>query len=247
MRIVSLLIALMLPAAASAQSFSSSERSAALSQMRALASCLTQSQQDLERVMRLVAEAEQQRSRARDAAARRDAERTVDALIGRAADIQARARECVSAERLPSAQRVIVRDPPPDPSAAAVAERGGTVRTVEQDATLAENVQVVRGEQVDGEGSIDASEIRAAVHRVGAQLQQCYERYLDRGTLATRELDLVFAFRRAGPASNIEIERSGFSDRGVEACIRQAAARMRIRRAPSGGPAIFSYRLRFGQ
>lgn len=236
-----------LPSAASAQSLSASQRDSALARVRSLATCMEQSARELSRILTLVSESEAQRDRARDEAVRRDAERAIEALIARAAGVQASARACASGERLPAAvTEVIERDPPPDPRADAVAERGGTVRSVEEDAELVENVRVVRAEQVDGQGRIDAAVIRAAVRGVASQLQRCYESYLDRGELTPRELDLVFTFRRAGPASDVDVERSGFHDARLEACVRQAGRALRVSRSPSGGEAMFSYRLRFG-
>lgn len=236
-----------LPATASAQTLTASQRDSALARVRSLATCMEESSRELSRILTLIRESEEQRDRARDPAVRRDAERAIEALIARAATVQASARACTSGERLPSpVTEVIERDPPPDPHADAVAERGGTVRSVEQDTDLVENVRVVRAEQVDGEGRLDAALIRAAVRGVASQLQRCYESYLDRGELTPRELDLVFTFRRAGPASDVGVERSGFHDARLESCVRQAGRALRVSRAPSGGEAMFSYRLRFG-
>lgn len=236
-----------LPAIASAQPLTPSQRDAAVTRLRSLASCVEQSHAELQRILRLVRESEQQ-ARARDAAVRRDAERAIEALIARAAEAQDRARACVSGERLPSiATAIIERDPPPDPSADSVAESGGTVRTIEQNSVLAENVRVVRGEQVDGRGRIDSAAVRAAVRTVASQLERCYESYLDRGDLAARELDLVFTLRRAGAVSEVSVERSGFRDARLETCVRQAGRSIRVSRAPVGGEAMFSYRLRFGR
>lgn len=249
MRTLSFLIALLtVPAAASAQTLGPSERDAALSHLRSFASCVQRSHDDLQRILMLVQDSERQRERARDAAARRDAELAIEALIARAAEVQNRARTCIASSTIPSpVVEVIERDPPPDPHADAVAESGGTVRTVETNAELAANVRVVRGEQVDGHGRVDASDVRAAVRAVAPQLERCYEAYLDRGDLTARELDLVFTFRHAGPATDVDVERSGFSDRPLEQCVRQAGRALRISRPPSGGEAVFSYRLRFGR
>lgn len=236
------------PGAASAQSLSASERDAALARVRSLASCVERSHRELQRILTLVRESEQQRTRARDAAVRRDAERAIEALVARAAEVQERARACASGPRLPAPPTAVIeRPPPPDPSADALAQTGGTVRTVEQGAALTTHVRVVRAEQVDGEGRIDPGAIRAAVRGVASLLGRCYESYLDRGDLTARELDLVFTLRRAGPASEVSVERSGFHDPRLEACVRQAGRAIRVRSAPSGGAAMFSYRLRFGR
>lgn len=243
---VAALAALALPALASAQDLSASERASALARVRSMASCAAREEAELTRVLRLIGESETQRDRARDAAARRDAERALDALIARAAGIQVRARACFRDDLPSPGTQVVVREPPPDPAADSVAESGGTVRTVEEGAELTSNVRVVRGEQVDGEGRMDGAAVRSAVRGIARQLQRCYEGYLDRGSLAPAELDLVFAFHGTR-ASDIDIERSGFSDARFEQCVRQAARSLHTSRAPSGGEAMFSYRLRFGR
>lgn len=236
------------PSLASAQELSTTDRDAALTRVRTLASCIESRHQELQRVLTLVRESEQQRDRARDEAVRRDAERAIEALIARAHDIQQRARACVQGEDLPSpGTRVEVRDAQPDPTEESVSEAGGTVRAVETDAELAPNVRVVRGEQVDGEGRIEASDVRRAVRAIAPALGRCYDDYLDRGSMTAHELDLLFTFRSAGAATGIEVERSGFEDARFEQCVRQAARSLRASRAPSGGSAMFSYRLRFGR
>jgi hypothetical protein len=243
-----LFLPLLAPSGASAQELSASERSSALSRVRALAACVERHHDQLARVLRLIEEAEAQREQASDARVRRDAERALEALIARAADVQRRARECVGGEALPApGTRVVERAPPPDPAAEAVAQRGGTVRAVEEDARLTDHVHVVRGEQVDGQGQLDAAAVRSAVRRIAPRLDRCYERYLERGSIEARNLNLVFAFRGSGRARRVDVERSGFSDRGFERCVRAAGRRLRAASAPRGGEAVFSYTLRFGR
>src|SRR5690606_31000023 len=124
---------MVLPSFASAQRLSASQRDSALARVRTLSTCLEQSSRELQRILTLIAQSEAQREHARDAAVRRDAERAIEALIARAAEVQASARACSSGERLPAPfTEVIERDPPPDPHAEALAQRGGTVRSVEE-------------------------------------------------------------------------------------------------------------------
>lgn len=241
------LIALALPTSALAQDMSASDRDAAVARVRSIASCIQHEDAELQRILRLMQDSETQRDRARDAAVRRDAERALEALVARAADVQQRARACLAGDLPSPGTEVVVREPPPDDAADSVAESGGTVRTVEENAELTGNVRVVRAEQVDGAGRMDGSAVRAAVRAIGSQLQRCYEGYLDRGSVAPRELDLVFAFQSGGRASDIDIERSGFADSRFEQCVRQAARALRASRGPQGGAAMFSYRLRFGR
>lgn len=233
---------------ASAQELSASERATALTRVRDLAACLERHHEQLGRVLQLVREAEQQRERAADARVRGDAERAIEALIARAAQIQREARGCVAAAELPSpGTRVIERAPPPDPAADAVAQSGGTVRSVEENARLSSHIEVIRAEQVDGQGLMDDADVRAAVRRITSRLDRCYQQYLDRGSLAAHRLNLVFTFRAAGRARSVEVERSEFHDPAFERCVQAAGQHLRASRAPSGGEAVFSYTLRFGR
>jgi hypothetical protein len=234
------------PAVASAQEMSASDRAAALSRVRGLAECLSTQHAEMQRLLRMIGDSEVQRDRARDPRVRADAEAAIEALIGRAAAVQTRARACVGGAPLPSpGTRVIEQGPPPDPAADAVSGTGGTVRSIEENATLTELVRVVRGEQVDGQGQLDPSEVRSAVRRIGPRLAACYDTYLRRGSVQARQLDLVFTFR-GGSARDVEIERSGFSDPTFERCVRGAAQSLSAP-APRGGDATYGYTLRFGR
>jgi len=247
MRITLVLLALLVPAAASAQELTDSERTRALSSVRSFADCLERQQTEMARVERLIRESEAQRDRS-TGRVRQDAEAAIEALIARAAAAQRATRDCVRAAEIPSpGTRVVERAPPPDPAAESVAQQGGTVRTVEEDAALTSNIRVLRAEQVDGQGQLDASVIRAAVRGVTARLERCYDQYLERGSLQAQQLNLVFTVRGAGRASRVAVERSGFEDSRFERCVRSAGGAIRVSRGPSGGEAIYSYTLRFGR
>lgn len=239
---------LLIPAFASAQELSASERASAMARVRAMAECVQSANAQLQRVLALVRESEEQRDRARDERVRVDAERAVEALIARAAQIQREARQCVGGPDLPwPGTTVEVRRPPPDEVADSVAQPGNTVRTVETDAVLSENIRVVRGEQVDGEGRIEYSAIRSAMRGISGRLAQCYDQYLVRGSIEALELDLEFTLSPSGSVGAINVVRSGFNDARFETCVRTAARSLRVSRPPVGGEAIFGYRLRFGQ
>lgn len=240
------LLAGVLPTVAAGQDLSAAERASATARVREMAACVERHHDDLQRVLRLLRESEQQRDQARDARVRLDAERAIDALIARAARIQAEARGCTSGAALPSPGTTVVeRPPPPDPAADAVASAGGTVREVERDALLTRQIHVVRAEQVDGEAQVPASAVRAAVRAIAPQIARCYEAYLDRGTLTAHRLELVFTVRGPGRARDVAVERSSFSDATFERCVRTAAQRLSVSSAPPG-EATFSYQLRFG-
>ncbi len=245
-----LLAALLVSAsAASAQDMSDSDRTAALGRVRAMAACVEQQNLELTRVLRLIAESEQQRAQARDERVRRDADRALEALIARAAGIQRLSRACVGGADLPQpGVEVVQRDAPPDAAANALAENEGTVRVVERDVALSGHVHIVTGEQVDGAGRMEPAHVRAAMRAIAPRIDRCYESYLDRASIEARQLDLVFTFRNgAARASDIGVERSAFQDARLETCVRQAARGISAARGPQGGHAIFSYRLRFGR
>jgi len=233
---------------AHAQELSVQERAAAVRRVRDLAACVERNHQQLQRLLRLVDQAETQRDHAGDASARRDAQRAIEALVTRAEDVRTRARECLGGAALPTVgTQVVERPPPPDAAADAVAQSGGSIHEIERDARLGSNIHVERAQQVDGQGRVDSSVIRAAVRAIGPRLDRCYERYLDRGSVQARRLDLVFTLSGSGRASSVQVERSGFSDATFERCVRAAGQRIRASRGPAGGAAIFSYTLRFGR
>lgn len=232
---------------AAAQELTAAERASALSSVRSFADCLERQHAEMARIQRLIGESEAQRDRS-TGRVREDAEAALEALIARAAAAQRSTGECVRAAQIPSpGTRVIERAPPPDRAADSVAQQGGTVHTIEEDAELTGNIRVVRGEQVDGQGQLDAAVVRAAVRGVSSRLERCYEQYLERGSLQAQQLNLVFTVRGAGRASRVTVERSGFSDARFERCVRSAGAQLRVSRGPSGGEAIYSYTLRFGR
>ncbi|MEQ8459159.1 MAG: hypothetical protein RLO52_35400 [Sandaracinaceae bacterium] len=240
-------VAALAPTAASAQDLTASERGQALASVRAFADCLERQHAEMSRIQRLIGESEAQRDRA-SGRVRQDAEAALEALIARAAAARRQTQECVRAADIPSpGTRVVERAPPPDPAADSVAQQGGTVRTVEENAALTSNIRVVRGEQVDGQGQLDASVVRSAVRGISSRLERCYDQYLERGSLQAQQLNLVFTVRGAGRASRVSVERSGFSDARFERCVRSAGGQLRVSRGASGGEAIYSYTLRFGR
>lgn len=241
-----LLFALAAPAPrAAAQVTTPAERATALERARALAGCLERHHDEMQRILRMVVAAERQRDTARDEAARRDARAAIDSLLQRAARVQSGARECLG-EDMPR-PGTVVRAPPPDPAAAAVAGTQGSLNIVERDTALTSNIHVVRATQVDGQGQMEPGVVRSAVRRAVPRIERCYGEYLDRGSMSARHLDLVFTFRGNGAARQITIENSDFSDARFSRCIQGAASRIRAASGPRGGEAQFSYRLRFGR
>ncbi|MGE0784141.1 MAG: hypothetical protein AB7S26_00535 [Sandaracinaceae bacterium] len=243
-----LALGLLAPRGAAAQELSATERGRAVSRVIAMSECVDRQRAALAQIVSLMHQAETQRDRGTDARVREDAERAIEALILRASDIQREGRACFDGEALPTpGTRVIERGPPPDANADSIAESGGTVRRVEGEASLGSSLRVVRAEQVDGQGRVDASVIQRGVRGVSHELERCYASYLDRGSIEARNLDLVFTLRGPGSPRDVTVERSGFHDATFERCITGAGQRMRFSGGPHGGEAIFSYTLRFGR
>lgn len=228
---------------ASAQERRPSDRGPVLAQVRATSACVQREGLALQRIVSLIDASQSQRDQATDPALRRDAERAIETLLERAAEVQRSLARCVGSAPSGPAPSVVPQDPSADPAAEAMAEAVGSLQTVEADAVLARAVRVVRAEQVDGSGRMPLADVRAAVRSIGAQLQRCQESHLPRGA---RELDLVFTVRSAGRVSEVEVERTGAGDAALERCVRQAGRSLAVSRGASGGEAVFSYRLRFG-
>lgn len=226
---------------ASAQPMSAAQRNSALSQVRTMANCVSRHNNDLQRVLRQIGQFERQRTQAHDTAARRDAEQAIDALIGQAADIQTAARQCVGGQALPRTMAHQAEDP----GDSAVQGDQGTVRVIEQNVGLTRRVRIVRAEQVDGHGQVSDSAVRSGVRSIGTRLERCYERYLNRGSLHSNSLHLVFRVMSNGRVSGVLVEQSSFHNASMDTCVRRAGGAMRLREGARGGDATFSYHLRF--
>lgn len=247
-RLLCLITALLLvPSLASAQEMNAAQRSEALGRVRTMAQCVERERAALQRLMRLIAESEQQRDHASDVRVRQDAERAIEALLARTADAQRGLRDCLRDDLPGRGPDVVVRDAAPDPAADHIAATGGTVRSVERDTQLTDLIHVVRGEQVDGQGRLDAEVVRRGMRNITNRLSRCYESYLRTGTAGAHQLNLVFTLRNGGQARQVSIERSGFGDARFERCVRTAGQRLRFREGPRNGEAIYSYTLRFGR
>ena len=234
-----------LPAAA--QDMSPGDRAVGAQRARELARCLSAQSAEMLRVTSLLDAAERQRDTAPDPAARRDAEAAIEALLVRIASVQRDTAECLRITVPGPRPTTVVVEPPADPAADAVAGTGGSLPAIEREARLSEYIVVVLAQQVDGRGRLDAGAVRGAFRGAVPGLERCYEQHLGRGSIQAGTLDLVFWLRGAGPAREVTIESSRFSDPELERCVRAAAQNIRTAAAPRGGGAQFSYRLRFGR
>lgn len=219
-------------------------------------SCLERIARELERDTELLRDARAQMRAARgDAAARRDAARAVEAIERKVSDLLKEAGECIedgaggsqgTAERTEDGRRVVYVDPPPDPTAEAVAQRNPATDVVQKDEKLSANVTVARGERVDGQGEVDDAEVKRAVSRIAPRLERCYGVLVDRGALERGTGILVFTVTPRGRVAQVHTEQVRIGGPGFARCIRHAGRRLRFRGGADGGKATYSYTLRFG-
>lgn len=211
-------------------------------------SCVEAKKRRLDQTVQLLREARDQLTSTTEAAVRRDAARTVEALEERLASVAAELAQCVpaSARRRAAGEPEVV-PPPPD----AVADRVGTANDateiVERDARLSGQVFIAVGERVDGRGQLAASTVRSMVRGVGARIDACYGSFLDRNAMTTGELILSFTISGSGRVGQVEVEGQDLPDRTFRHCLREAGQRLRSSSSPRGGSVQYAYTLRFGR
>jgi hypothetical protein len=236
---------------------------AGASEVRALAGCVEEHQTHLERLVRLIGEAEE-RLRSSDPAVAADARAAIGALVGRAHGVREHLRRCVEAARIPgggpdartasgtsgagvpSAGGPVESESGAEDSGAedSIAEDGGTVHLVEADVAVGDGVRIVRGERVDGTGEAPDAAVRTAVRGVGAALSACHDAYRGRGGRGRGELHLAFTVGAGGRARDVTIEGGAAFDAGLRTCVLRAAEPIRVEGAR--GTVTFAYTLRFG-
>gem|GEM_PF-2862154 len=223
------------------------------SDVRALAACVEEHQTHLDRLVRLIGEAEERLTSA-DAAVVADARAAIEALVGRAHGVREHLRRCVDASHIPAGRTgertstsAAAEGEPRDVDSDAedsVAEDGGTVHVVEADVRMADGVRVVRGERVDGTGEARDAAVRTAVHGLGAALSACYDAYRSRGGRGRGELHLAFTVGAGGRARDVAVEGGAAFDAGLRACVLRAAEPLRVE--GTRGAVTFAYTFRFG-
>jgi hypothetical protein len=195
------------------------------------------------------AQAQMARSQA-GSRAHQDARDAIRSLSQRAVEIERAAIACRSEPSAAAASGapvggVITRREPLTGAAAAVAQPNPATRVVERDAVLQGNVKAIVGEQVDGEGTVDAQVVRAAVRGVASRMSRCYDRLVERGALARGTVILVFTIERSGRVTEIRTEQNRVGNPSFALCLRAAARHMRPSRGAEDGDATFSYTLQF--
>jgi len=249
--------AFVLPASsAAAQSTGDVDVNAVQSRAARELSCLDRVSRRLQRKVELMRDAQKQMRRARsDSAARKDAARAVQALEDRVRELLDESAECIeeqaggsagTAERTEDGRRVVYVDPPPDPTAEAVAHRNPATDVVQKNDRLSDNVEVERGEKVDGHGRVDQASVKTAVQAIAPRLEHCYGGLVSRGALERGTAILVFTVTPRGRVKKVGVEQARIGGPGFQRCLTAAGRRLRVRAGSRGGDATYSYTLRFG-
>ena len=218
------------------------------------ATCVGELANRLERVEVLLAEAERQRSQAEGEQDLVDAaEQTIAALWLRARAIATAVEGCrethLQGERVAydaDGNPLVTRDAPRDEGADRVGQEGNSLATIDEGSHIAGLVWVVRGEHVDGEGTLAPEIIRSRVHALGQPLDACFREFSTRTGSPEARLSLSFSSLRQGRITQVELESQLPQDRRFGTCVRRAFSRIPRLPAFSGSTMIWSYHLAFG-
>lgn len=204
--------------------------------------CLQPLHRELATTIQLLREARDQTASG-DERARTDAAAAVRALEQRLHRLARQIQACVP-EEAALEPRTVVRER--SGSEAAVATENRATTEVERDTELAPNVRVQVGERVDGQGTVDAGEVRRMVARVGPALDRCYGELVERDALQSGTAILAFTVTSSGRIRRVTVEQVTLGDSHFRRCLRHAGQRIRATTAATGGDARFAYTLHFG-
>ena len=206
--------------------------------------CVTEEQTHLARLVQMIEEA-QARTSSSDAAVARDARESIATLVHRAHDVRDRLAQCIQSANIPAqpGAEVVRRTEAPTGQEASVAASGGTVSVIHPAESIAEHVRIVRGERVDGRGTVPVEDLRRSVRAfVGAGIERCYNAYLDRVGATSGEIEFTFA-SVDGQIREVRVERASF-DAAMRTCVTRAVQGMSL--AHTSGRSVFSYVLEVG-
>jgi hypothetical protein len=196
--------------------------------------------------MRLIEESQRQAGSS-DARLRRDAQAAIEALLVRAESTREAATRCLGGAAIGTPEASIIeREAPADRAAERMGQQGGSLRTVEENVRLSSRVQILRGEQVDGQGRVAAASIRSGVRRIASRIDRCYESYVDRASGRSGRLSLVFTILASGNVHNVSVESPTVGDDTFFTCVQRAGERIHADGGTDHGRATFSYTLQFG-
>src|SRR5688572_32630782 len=186
---------------------------------RTLATCIAEHQTHLERIVRLIGEAEE-RMGSSDSRIASEARESLVTLMTRAHDIREHLRRCVHDAVIPLPDTTDTRvQEEADAAADSIAGEHGTVHVVESDASLADHVRIVRSERVDGTGSASDASVRSGVHAIGTRLERCYDGYVDRVGSTTGDVVVSFTINGASRASHVGVESGSRFDSTLHDCV----------------------------
>ncbi len=219
------------------------QHSAEVEQVHTLTSCISEHHTHLTRLTRLLDEADT-RLHASDESVRRDAALSVETLLQRAAEAREELRACIeAADFVPPSGETVEHTTTPDDAADHVAVTGGSIHEVEANTTLTTHVRVVRGERVDGSGSVSDASLRSAVRSIGHAVALCYEGYVDRATSHSGSVHVSFTIDGTGQVTAATVERGGF-DAPLRTCVQRA---FRLLSVPDAtGTSVYAYELALG-
>lgn len=229
--------ALYLPVRASAQE-------AGVQQAIEFSRCVNEHQTHLTRLVHMIEEA-QARTTSSDAAVARDARESIETLVHRVHDVRSHLEQCIRNANIPAqpGAEVVRTTEVPAGHEASVAGSGGTVSVIHPAEAIAEHVRIVRGEHVDGRGTVPIEDLRRSVRSfVGAGVERCYNAYLDRVGATTGEIEFTFA-AVDGQIREVRVERASF-DAAMRTCVTRAVQGMSL--AHASGRSVFSYVLQVG-
>lgn len=221
-----------------------SAQDAAVGEVLEFSRCVTEHHTHLTRLTRMIEEA-QARTNSSDAAVARDARESIATLVHRVHEVRGHLEQCIRDANIPAqpGAEVVHTTEAPTGHEASVAGSGGTVSVIHPAESIAEHVNVVRGERVDGSGTVPAEDLRRSVRAyVGAGVEQCYDAYLDRVGVAHGEIEFTFA-AVDGQIREVRVERASF-DAALRTCVTRAVQGMSL--AHTRGRSVFSYVLEVG-
>ena len=236
-----IVLALGLPwtTSASAQDGPAAGTRARAAASRAVAACVHREDEQLQRLLRALEQAEA-RAAAEGAGpdVREQAEAAIDALLERIDERALAVRACVPSGADATATPRSIKDEP-----GSLSNEHNTMHTVERGTRLEGGVVVVQGERVDGEGTARDEDVRAAVRALSPRLARCGAQLRGRGARAGAEVHVVI--RADSPTrAETEVEHTTGGDEPLRDCVGEAMAGLVVIRSQRGH-SEYAYVFRF--
>ena len=218
------------------------------------ADCIDGVARSLRASMGLLEEAEaQHRNSGADRALRDAATQTMEAIWVRVREVAARVDACrrdhLGAERITydaEGNPIVIVDPPDDETADRMGAEGNSLETVDSGSRVAGQVWVIRGEHVDGAGTLDTSRVRRGVHALGQPLEACFRSFTARTGADAAQASISFGITSSGRVTGVELDELRPADRRFQQCVQRGFQRLPRFPRFAGQTMTWSYRLRFG-